>query len=96
MRDGLAVRAHGAFLRRWNTLIKRVPTTRKYVHGYDSREGVRLIDQATTLAEILHYDSVYPAGSHVLEAGCGVGAQTVILARSNPKARFTSIDIWRT
>ena len=63
------------------------------MHGYDSREGVRLIDQATTLAEILHYDSVYPAGSLVLEAGCGVGAQTVILARSNPKARFTSIDI---
>ena len=67
--------------------------TKRYVHGYDSREGVRLIDQATTLAEILHSDTVFPAGSNVLEAGCGVGAQTVILARSNPKARFTSIDI---
>jgi ubiquinone/menaquinone biosynthesis C-methylase UbiE len=67
--------------------------TKKYVHGYDSREGVRLIDQATTLAEILHSDTVYPPGSHVLEAGCGVGAQTVILARSSPQARFTSIDI---
>lgn len=67
--------------------------TKKYVHGYDARESVRLIDQATTLAEILHSDSIYPAGCKVLEAGCGVGAQTVILARSNPKARFTSIDI---
>jgi len=67
--------------------------SRKYVHGYDSREGVRLIDQATTLAEILHSDSIFPAGSHILEAGCGVGAQSVILARSNPKARFTSVDI---
>ncbi|MFA6148930.1 MAG: methyltransferase domain-containing protein [bacterium] len=67
--------------------------TRNYVHGYDAREGVRLIDQATTLAEILHFDSIYPAGSAILEAGCGVGAQTVILARRNPKARITSIDI---
>jgi len=28
----------------------------------------------------------------VLEAGCGVGAQTVTLARRSPGARFTSID----
>ncbi len=65
----------------------------KYVHGYTAREGMRLVDQATTLAEILHHDTVYPAGSSVLEAGCGVGAQTVTLARSSPKARFTSIDL---
>lgn len=29
----------------------------------------------------------------VLEAGCGVGAQTVTLARNSPGARITSIDI---
>jgi len=29
----------------------------------------------------------------VLEAGCGVGAQTVILAANSPRAAFTSIDI---
>jgi SAM-dependent methyltransferase len=29
----------------------------------------------------------------VLEAGCGVGAQTVTLARRSPNARFTSIDV---
>jgi SAM-dependent methyltransferase len=29
----------------------------------------------------------------VLEAGCGVGAQTVILARNSPGARITSLDI---
>jgi ubiquinone/menaquinone biosynthesis C-methylase UbiE len=29
----------------------------------------------------------------VLEAGCGVGAQTVLLARNNPQAHFVSIDI---
>lgn len=65
---------------------------RKYVHGYTARESARLVDQATTLAEILHADTIYPAGSNVLEAGCGVGAQTIILARNSPDALFTAID----
>ncbi len=64
-----------------------------YVHGYSDRENERLFDQANTLAGLLHYDTRYPAGSQVLEAGCGVGAQTVILARQNPDSHFTSIDI---
>jgi ubiquinone/menaquinone biosynthesis C-methylase UbiE len=64
-----------------------------YVHGYSTRESIRLVDQATTLTELLHNDTVYPAGSSVLEAGCGVGAQTVILAKNSPEAYFTSIDI---
>ncbi len=63
-----------------------------YVHGYSERERQRLHDQSQTLAELLHHDTLYPAGSHVLEAGCGVGAQTVILAKNNPQTRFTSID----
>ena len=67
--------------------------TRTYVHGYDPRENLRLQDQASTLVELLHADTVYPAGSRVLEAGCGVGAQTVILAAHSPGANITSIDI---
>jgi protein-L-isoaspartate O-methyltransferase len=64
-----------------------------YVHGYDPREYERLEDQAGTLVELLHCDTEYPDGSSVLEAGCGVGAKTVTLARRSPGARFTSIDI---
>jgi ubiquinone/menaquinone biosynthesis C-methylase UbiE len=64
-----------------------------YVHGYSSRESLRLHDQATILYDLLHADTVYPANAHVLEAGCGTGAQTVYLAARNPGARFTSIDI---
>lgn len=64
-----------------------------YVHGYDLRENIRLQDQASTLVELLHSDSIFPAGSRILEAGCGVGAQTVTLARNNPDAAITSIDI---
>lgn len=63
-----------------------------YVHGYSAREHERLCDQAATLTELLHHDTVYPAGSAVLEAGCGVGAQTVILAKRSPNAHFTAID----
>jgi SAM-dependent methyltransferase len=63
-----------------------------YVHGYGSEETRRLHDQASTLIELLHADTTYPAGSSVLEAGCGTGAQTVTLASRNPHARFTSID----
>jgi SAM-dependent methyltransferase len=65
----------------------------RYVHGYHRRENIRLQDQADTLAELLHADTAYPAGSRVLEAGCGVGAQTLTLARNSPGARFTAVDI---
>ena len=64
-----------------------------YVHGYDPRENERLSDQASTLTELLHVDTHYPAGSRVLEAGCGVGAQTFTLASRSPQAQFTCIDI---
>jgi ubiquinone/menaquinone biosynthesis C-methylase UbiE len=64
-----------------------------YVHGYTAREAVRLYDQASTLADLLHHDSIYAPGDLILEAGCGTGAQTVILAANNPQCRILSIDI---
>ncbi len=67
--------------------------TSRYVHGYSELESTRLVDQATTLTDLLHHDTAYPAGSVVLEAGCGVGAQTVTLARQSPGARIVAVDI---
>lgn len=64
-----------------------------YVHGYTPRESERLVDQATALIDFLHSGTAFPAGGRVLEAGCGVGAQTVTLARNSPGAAITSIDI---
>jgi SAM-dependent methyltransferase len=64
-----------------------------YVHGYSARESERLADQAQTLTDLLHHDTHYPTGSRVLEAGCGIGAQTLILAKNSPEAQITSIDI---
>lgn len=65
----------------------------KYVHGYSSRETLRLNDQADTLDNIIHYDTVFPKEGFVLEAGCGVGAQTKIIAAKNPDSNFISVDI---
>ena len=64
-----------------------------YVHGYDPSEAERLRDQAATLVDLLHAGCAYPAGSTVLEVGCGVGAQTVTLAQRSPGARFTAVDV---
>lgn len=71
----------------------KVSMSEAYVHGYDPQENLRLQDQASTLVESLHCDTAYPAGRRVLEAGCGVGAQTVTLAKNSPKASIISIDI---
>ena len=65
----------------------------KYVHGYSENEANRLNDQADSLASLLHHDSIWQEGSLILEAGCGVGAQTKTVAAQNPKSKFISVDI---
>lgn len=65
----------------------------EYVHGYTERESERLEDQANCLNDLLHHDTVYQEGSLILEAGCGVGAQTKIVAPKNPDSKFISLDI---
>ncbi len=64
-----------------------------YVHGYSEREALRLKDQSATLESIIHNDSTFKSGNLVLEAGCGVGAQTKIIAAKNPDSYFISVDI---
>lgn len=64
-----------------------------YVHGYQATESERLNDQARTLEDLLHEGTHFAAGARVLEVGCGVGAQTVALARRSPQAHITAVDI---
>lgn len=64
-----------------------------YVHGYSSIETQRLSDQANTLSYLLHHDTIFQPPGLVLEAGCGTGAQTIIIAPQNPDCNFISIDI---
>jgi len=63
-----------------------------YIHGYSKEESKRLYDQANSIAEFLHWDSKWEAGATILEAGCGVGAQTKIIAKQNSDCHFTCID----
>jgi ubiquinone/menaquinone biosynthesis C-methylase UbiE len=64
-----------------------------YVHGYSKTETKRLNDQADILESLLYYDINFSDNSHVLEIGCGVGAQTVRLLKRNKSIQLTSIDI---
>ena len=64
-----------------------------YVHGYSERETQRLYEQAEILEDILHSGTAFTAGARVLEAGCGVGAQTRLLVKRSPDAVFTCIDV---
>jgi len=65
----------------------------RYVHGYSKREMRRLREQSAILSDLLHDGTRYEPGRRVLEAGCGVGAQSVILAARSPEARFTAVDL---
>ena len=80
---------------RWEVSIGAIELhekSAKYVHGYDAREGERLLAQARSVIDLLHADTRYPPRSRVLEVGCGTGAQTVSLALNSPDARFVSVD----
>jgi len=65
----------------------------KYVHGYSLHEVSRLYDQASTVGEFIHWDSYWSEGSRILEAGCGVGAQTQIIAEMNHATQIVAVDI---
>ncbi|MDD7967560.1 MerR family transcriptional regulator [Actinomycetospora lemnae] len=75
-----------------STVLREMTMIGSYVHGFHASEATRLRDQAATLADLLHDGVSFPDGAHVLEPGCGVGAQTVVLAARSPGARFTALD----
>lgn len=64
-----------------------------YIHGYRRRAQGRLDNQAGALVDLLHAGTAYPPGTLVLEVGCGVGSQTLTLARRSPETRFVSVDV---
>lgn len=63
-----------------------------YIHTFTPEEQQRLIHQAKHLIPWIHCRVDYTGCEHVLEVGCGVGAQLGILAKRFPKTRFTGID----
>jgi len=67
--------------------------TMGYIHGYSEREAERLSDQAAILRPFLHRDLRFPAGSRVLEPGCGSGRQSLALLEDNPGIHLTCLDV---
>lgn len=63
-----------------------------YIHTFTPEEQQRLIHQAEHLVPWVHRRIDYTGCSHVVEVGCGVGAQLKILARRFPKTHFTGVD----
>ncbi|MBX2845436.1 MAG: class I SAM-dependent methyltransferase [Saprospiraceae bacterium] len=64
----------------------------RYVHGYDATEQERLLLQAGFLENMVHASLDLSAVNRLLEVGCGVGAQTLILLKKYPHLKITAID----
>ncbi len=65
----------------------------RYIHGYNAAEQNRLYDQARFLEDRVFDGVDFSSHHHVLEVGCGVGAQTELLLRRFPSLRVTGIDL---
>ena len=64
-----------------------------YLHGYTSTEQERLVKQAKLYEPAIYSRIQWPEGTtHILEPGCGVGAQTDILLRRWPRLHVTGVD----
>lgn len=64
-----------------------------YLHGFNADEQDRLYRQAELLEQSVYRDVDFSECKHILEVGCGVGAQSAILLRRFPHLRLTGIDM---
>jgi SAM-dependent methyltransferase len=88
---------HGYSGKEHQRLYDQAGTLTEILHGIDPNVGtahLRCPTGGRAGARTYIERTIYPKGSKVLEAGCGVGAQTIILAKNNPKASITSVDIF--
>ncbi len=71
---------------------RRESSSLEYLHGYSRGEQDRLYRQARFLEDSVYKHVDLSKQSHIIEVGCGVGAQTEILLERFPKAKITSVD----
>jgi ubiquinone/menaquinone biosynthesis C-methylase UbiE len=64
-----------------------------YIHGFSAEEQSRLVRQARMFETSLFGNIDYSGATHLLEVGCGVGAQTEILLRRFPLLHVTGVDL---
>lgn len=63
-----------------------------YLHGFSQVEQDRLRKQARFGEHTVYRDINFSNVKHILEVGCGVGAQSEILLRRFPDLKITGID----
>lgn len=65
----------------------------RYIHGYSEEEQARLLDQNEVLAPYIYRDMALPSKGHVVELGCGVGAQMMSLLHRFGALRVTGVEL---
>lgn len=63
-----------------------------YIHTFSAEEQARLVAQAAFLEPYIFPTIDFSGCAQVLEVGCGVGAELLILRRRFPKAGLTGLD----
>jgi ubiquinone/menaquinone biosynthesis C-methylase UbiE len=66
--------------------------TEGYLHGYTAKEQNRLYHQARFLEDQVFSNVDFTGRKHIIEIGCGVGAQTEILLERYPDLKITCVD----
>lgn len=69
-----------------------IQTEEAYIHGFSVAEQYRLMEQAEALAPVVFNGLDFSKFNHMLEIGCGVGAQTKQLLLRWPHLKISSID----
>ncbi len=72
--------------------MKAMPGT-GYIHGFSKNEQDRLCAQARFLESMVFSAVDFTGRRHVLEVGCGVGAQTQILLERFPGILVQAVDL---
>ena len=63
-----------------------------YIHGFSEEEQNRLISQNEVLEPYIYCNLDFSSFTHIVEIGCGVGAQMITLLNSCPGLSITGIE----
>ena len=69
------------------------PRPQKYIHGFSYNEQNRLIEQSIFLEPYIYNNVDFSNCRHIIEIGCGVGAQIQRLLNRWSHLKITGIDI---
>lgn len=63
-----------------------------YIHGFSEEEQNRLLSQNDVLAPYIYREQDFTDCNHIVEIGCGVGAQMMTLLHKYPQLSITGIE----